>query len=414
MRSFTLRAFVPFLVIASSCAAGCTAKVSSSGQSNSGTEPGGAGKGAASDGGNGADGSGNGDDGGAVSSGPPAVQFVGRFDDGDPVGPRFAWPGAQIVARFEGTSVTVRLSQTFAGFQGGPTWFNVIVDGNVVAPFSVTGLTEDHELATGLAAGTHTVVLEKRTEPNHGTVRFEGFAFPDGKLLAPPAARSRRIEFIGESTIDGFGVEGDRNTTCAGGAPAQFDNVRKSVAAYSASALDAELHVTAYSGKGIARNTTPEDTATMPAVFGRALPDPGTGTTWNTASWVPDVVVISLGGVDFDGGVSTAPADFQSAYAAFVASIRTSYGPTSRIVLTVWSQLKDGGGDLNVRSAVSNAIDGVVASRAAAGDDKVTKYVFPEANANFDETGCYAHANAAHHQAMANLLVPYLKTLTGW
>jgi len=354
---------------------------------------------------------------GGEDAGPPAVQLVGRIDESDPLGPRLAWPGTRVRARFHGTDATVKLSRTFAGFQGGPTWFNVIVDGVVGTPFSVSAGGEDHVLAAGLPAGVHTVEIEKRTEANHGTVRFEGFTFAGGSgLLAPPPRPVHRIEWISESTIDGFGVEGDRNVTCIGTAPPQYDNVRKSLATYTAEALGAESHVTAYSGKGIADTNSglANDPLTMPLLWTRALPDPGAGVAWDFAKWTPEVVVVSLGGVDFRNGVSGAAGDFQAKYEAFVADIRARYGAAPWVYLVVWSQIKNNGGNANVRTALGGFIDGVVAARAALGDAKVKKLVFPEANVNADETGCYYHANAAHHQAMATLLVADIKAVTGW
>ena len=338
----------------------------------------------------------------------PAVQLIGRFDETDPAGARMAWPGSAVVARFDGTGVSARLSQTDNGSSLGPSWFNVIIDDQVKTPFSVTGLAEDHVLAAGLAPGPHKVEVEKRTEANHGTVRFEGFTFSGGTgLLAPPARRPHRIEFVSESTIDGFGVEGD-NVTCNGGAPPQLDNVRKSLAMYAGAGLAAEVHVTAYSGKGVAVNASAGDTLTMPILFDRALPDPGGGTPWTHASWVPDAIVVSLGGVDYDNGVSGAPADFPTKYAAFVAKLRTVYGNAPHIFLTVWSQIKNNGGNEEIRTPLEAALDGVIATRAGAGDTKVTRYSFPEANPAV-ETGCFSHANDAHHQAMAALLVAEVK-----
>jgi len=357
------------------------------------------------------------DDGGDAGGGPPAVQFIGRFDDSaDALHPSFAWPGSRIVARFNGTDATIRLSSVHAGYQQSPdypSWVNVILDGVVQPPFSVTGFNEDHVIAAGLPLGAHVVEIEKRTEANHGTLRFEEITFSGGSgLLGPPARPNRRIEWISESTIDGFGVEGDRSTTCIGTAPAEFDNVRKSLAFYTTSALSAEQHVISYSGKGIAQNNSAGDTATMPIIFDRALPDPGTGTLWTFSKWTPDVIVISLGGVDYRNGVAAAPGDIQAKYGAFIDDLRTKYGASPYIFMTIWSQVKDNGGNNNLRSALTGVIDNVRAARAA--DTKLLKFAFPEANPTTDESACYYHANAAHHQAMATLLTAEIKTATGW
>jgi hypothetical protein len=398
--------------------AACTSKTSSSNDNpqnvgdaggDDGTHPG-----SKDSGGDGDDGS-AGDDGGGEAgddggSGTPGVQLVGRFDDTDPAAPVAAWPGVREVVRFDGTDVSVKLSQT-PGFSGGPSWFDVIVDGTLGTPFSVTGSNEDHVLATGLSAGTHTVEIVKRTEPNLGTVTFGSFTFGNGgKLLAPPARPKRRIEVLTDSTIDGFGVEGNATTTCGGGAPAEFNNAEKSTAAFTAKTLGAELVLLGYSGKGITKNQDGSVADTYPQIYGRIIPDTA-GSTWAFASNVPDAVVISLGGTDFDG-LSSEPAGFSAGYDALVGNVRTHY-PNAHIFATVWSQIKD----LNLpntRSAMRASLQGVVNARKGAGDSKIWYFEFPEADFNQDETGCYYHANAAHHAAMAALLSNEIKTRLGW
>jgi hypothetical protein len=340
------------------------------------------------------------------------VQFIGRFDTTDAVGPRTAWPGARIVARFDGTDVDVKLTQT-DGFSVGPTYFNIIRDGAFTGTFSVTG-TQVVRIASGLAAGPYTIEIEKRTEAPFGTVRFEGFTFAGGAgLLAPPARLARKLEFLGDSTIDGYGIDGSRTVGalnyCGDGlAPPNLNDVRKSVAWKTASGLGAELNVLGYSGKGIARNEDGQVLDLFPTVYTRALPDLG-GNAWNFASFVPDVVVVSLGGSDYDVLTGTFPASFATKYADLVAYIRAQYGAAPYVFLTVWSQHKAYNG---VRQAIGAAINAAIAGRPAG--EKTARFDFPEADPDLDETGCQYHANPAHHTAMAALLVAEIKAVTGW
>jgi hypothetical protein len=338
--------------------------------------------------------------------GTPAIDYVGRFDVGDALGPTASWPGVRAVAQFDGTAASVTLSQT-DGYSGGPSWFDVTVDGKAADPFFVKGASETHAVATGLAAGTHVVEVVKRTEANLGAVRFEGFTFPGGgKLLAPPARAAHRIEFLSDSTIDGFGVLGNAATTCAGGAPPQFDDAQLGTAAIAANALTAEMVLLAYSGKGLTLNQDGTKTDLYGDIYGRTLPD-GTA-PWTFASAVPDAVVISLGGTDYDASLS--PAGFQSKYDALVGAVRGHY-PNAHVFCTVWSQIKTWNG---VRQAMGAVLQAVVNARAGAGDAKVYYYEFPEANYDTDETGCYNHGNVAHHQAMGTLLAAQIKAKTGW
>lgn len=340
-----------------------------------------------------------------ADAGAPAVQYIGRFDFTDAANPRTSWPGARIIARFSGTGVSASVSSA-AGSEGtSATWMNVFVDGVAKPKVLVDGPNVPVVLATGLAAGTHTIEIEKRTEASWGTLTFHGFTFEaGGQLLPPPARAARRIEFLAESTIDGFGVDGDVNTTCMGGAPPEFDDARKSMAFYVMKALSAEHHLVAQSGKGIVQNNDPGDTTHFPAMYGRTLAEDA-ASTWSFASWTPDVVVISLGGADYGGG-STTPAGFQAAYDALVTSIRARH-PNAHIFMTVWSQIKD-----TTRTTMKGVLDSIKAAHP--GDAKLHVFQFAEATYPTDETGCYEHANDAHHQETAAELVPAIKTATGW
>lgn len=340
---------------------------------------------------------------GTIEAEAPGVRLIGRFDLTNANAPKTAWPGARIIARWNGTGVKATLTHT-DGLEGGTSWMNVVVDGVVKTPIEVNGASQQFTLASGLAAGDHVVELQKRTEANVGTVTFEGFTFDGGQLLPPPPRATRRIEFLTDSTIDGYGVDGDVTTTCPNDtAPVQFNDARKGAAFLTAETLSAEHHLLAYSGKGLARNEDGTTTELFGAIYPRALPDANTS-TWSFASFTPDVVVVSLGGSDFATGA--APSNFQTAFGQLRTDIRAKYGAATKIVFVVWSQLKEYNG---VRQAVAAAIDAIIV-----GDANASRFTLPEATYPTDETACHYHANAAHHQAMSTLLVAELKSKLGW
>jgi Carbohydrate esterase 2 N-terminal len=371
------------------------------------------------------------DDGGKLDGGdPPSVQLIGRFEN-DGVGDKFAFPGSKVVVRFKGSDAVMKLTQT-DGFSVGHTWFNVAVDGVAQTKLEVSGASVDYPVATNLDPMlAHTVEIEKRTEPTLGVVRLESVTFPNGGvLLGPPVRPSRRIEFLSDSTIDGFGIEGSRLITAPAalycgdpaspatnyGALPQFNNARKSMAGVTAASLSAEQYLIAYSGKGLTKNNDPGDTLLFSMLYDRALPDRA-ASAWGFG-WIPDAVVVSLGGVDFDdapvvGGFGMEPAGFTAAYGALVDKIRLKY-PAAWIFLTVWSQIKDQA-DPKIRTPMRTVLQNVIAARA---DAKISFFQFPEAvggdGAGSDETGCEYHGTEAHHAAMAALLVTELKAKLGW
>lgn len=123
----------------------------------------------------------------------PGILYNGRFDFSDPNGPKCAWSGSNVELNFYGTEASVTIKS------GGENWFQAIVDGNPLPPFSVNATTSTVKLVSGLAEGAHHLVLWKRTEASLGEVQFLGFDFGSGKLLAAPKPLERKIEFIGDS-----------------------------------------------------------------------------------------------------------------------------------------------------------------------------------------------------------------------
>src|ERR1019366_2728701 len=92
---------------------------------------------------------------GGADAGAPVlatVHFLGRFDTRDAAGPRFAWPGSAIAATFQGTGITVSLTDT------GTNDFAVVVDGAAPVKLATAGKSKTYSLASNLTAGQHTVV----------------------------------------------------------------------------------------------------------------------------------------------------------------------------------------------------------------------------------------------------------------
>jgi hypothetical protein len=343
-----------------------------------------------------------------LDAGPPAVRYVGRFDTSDSAGPKASYPGVRTIVRFEGTGLDATLTQA-DGFGGGPSFFDTIVDGTLQStPFSVSAGTSTVSVATGLAAGAHTVELYKRTEARQGTVQFRGFSYPGGgRLLAPAPPRTRRIEIIGNSAVGGYGIESP-TTNCPGNTLAGYSNARKSVGALAAETLNADLAITGNSGKGVTLNADVNDRNTLPILFERTLPENGTS-VWTHSKFVPDAVVIGMPNLDID----TPDPALGAAYDAFLMRIRAVYpGAHIFVVVTAYSTDSFPVGVMT-RTRFINVANAVAARRVAAGDSKVYAYAMTE-YVNGQLTGCGFHPGPALTAQMANELVPWLRTRLGW
>ena len=147
------------------------------------------------------------------------------------------------------------MKATFAetSLYSGPSRWDVIVDDVVQTPLALATASTTYTLASGLAFGTHTVELHRRTEANVGVSQFLGFEFPGGVLLAPPPAPARRLEFLGDSSSNGYGILGN-GPNC--GFSGDTENERLSYPALVANDLGADHHNLAASGKGLYWNST--------------------------------------------------------------------------------------------------------------------------------------------------------------
>ncbi|HYH03831.1 MAG TPA: cellulose binding domain-containing protein [Bacillota bacterium] len=323
--------------------------------------------------------------------------LIGRFDTSDPDGPKFAWSATTIKAKFEGTSIGVNLKST------GDNWFNVIIDNEVKAPVNITSSTQmPVTLASGLTSGTHTIELVKRTEAWVGDVQFLGFSVGNGKLITPPGAATRRIEFIGDSITCGYGNEG---TSQYQSFTTKNENAYLAYGSIAARALGADQITVAWSGKGVVRNYGGDTNEMLPELYSRILPY-NSSLIWNSGLWTPQVVVINLGTNDFSIGAPEKNL-FTTTYSNFVKKIRSQYSG-AHIYCALGPML---GGD-NLSSA-RDYLNTVVNALRSAGDSKVHFIEFPMQDGTLGY-GEDWHPSVATHTQMAQQLVQQIKVDLGW
>ena len=174
------------------------------------------------------------------------IQYVGRVNFQNPGAPSFTYPGVQINARFEGTSLKMK-AKPMSGY------FMVQIDGS--QPFKVSfNAPKDSvvTLATALRNENHEVRIMYAIEGYQRIPEFRGFGLDAGcKLLPPPYLPERKIEFIGDSMTCGYGVETMDEKE---GFSDETENHYYTYAALTARALNAQHVVVARSGIGIYRN----------------------------------------------------------------------------------------------------------------------------------------------------------------
>lgn len=242
----------------------------------------------------------------------------------------YQWPGVYFEARFTGPAVDVKVDDAENNLY-------LYVDGlhklTLTRPGRTTVALKD------LGPGPHVVRLEKASETQSTTARFQGFFVPTPKDALPPAHHDRRIEFIGDSYTVGYGNQ-SRGQTCTVDDVRDTTDTAMSFATVTAKRFDAAYRINAFSGRGIVRNyngMAPGDT--LPVLYNFTLFDKSVAA--QDDGWTPDAVVIGLGTNDFSTPLNTGEKwasredlhlDFVAAYAAFVKALHARW-PTAPIVL---------------------------------------------------------------------------------
>lgn len=330
-------------------------------------------------------------------------QLTGRFTPGDKdieAEQAVSWAGSRIQARFvNSATLTIDLQST------GPTLYDLVLDANtplIIDPAQAGALS-----IAGLNPNiVHTVSLTKRTEAAYGSSVFHGFVLaPGGQFLRSLPPRARRIEMIGDSITNGYGVLGP-NANCS--ATSANEAIGAAYGSVLGTLVNADVQTIAWAGRGVVTNVDGTTNNLMPDVWRRsnAL---DSSTTWDTSAYTPDAVIVNLGTNDYTRG-SVDRAAFVRAYASFAAALRQAY-PSALIYLTVGPMLY--GSTLN--EAIS-AVGQVVSGRMAAGDAALYSLVFPTQNVDGAGlgAGCEYHPNAATQRVMALIMATDLNKRLGW
>lgn len=341
-----------------------------------------------------------------VSPDDPHLLYLGPFETRDAKRPRFAWPATEVRVRFQGTSVSVDLSDTPMEDETRQTdWIAVQIDDRPMTRLALSEGRKRYELSRGLSASEHTLRLIKRTEAEVGTITLHGFTLSPGAILKAVQRPKRRLLFVGDSISAGYGNEG-ANELCHY-APDTSDATR-TFASLAAGELDAEAWVLAWSGKGVWQNFEGRDEGTMPTLFVRTLPGDA-GSSEIRLKPEPSAVVVALGTNDFFRGVPDERA-FMSAYRALLDKL-ASRAPHAPLLIVLGPMLADDYPQPHARSTLKRWLLALKREREQRGTkvDFIEQWIDPA-----EGMGCDFHPNLRTHARLARELSTALRSLMGW
>lgn len=333
------------------------------------------------------------------------VAIMGRVAVGDRGAARIGYPGVTLRVRFEAPSLSMRAATTTAA-----TRIAVAVDGGARRVVRLARGESTVVLADGLPAGPHTIEVVHRTETWQGIMTVRNFELgPGGRWLAPPEALRRRLLFIGDSVTCGEAT--DRRADCADkhDAAATSDG-GLSYGMLLGRALDAQVHLVCYGGRGLVRDWRGKhNVLNGPALFDAALPVDGRPIAWDHAAFTPDAVIVSLGTNDFNLALGAFPErhSFVAAYANFVRAIRARHH-AAHVFLTEGAIVNDDKDPARPQKTVLRAY--IADTVRGVRDPRVHAF----ASRHYPGDACNEHPTGADHEAMARDLEPLLKAALGW
>lgn len=334
-----------------------------------------------------------------VSANDSNISYCGCISWKNPESPAFTYPGVSAEFMFEGSEVGMKVKP-------GSGYFMVEIDEEL--PFKVHFAENDSVLmlAEGLDYGVHRVKVVYAVEGYDFKPEFRGFFIDSiGKMLAPPARSDRKIEFIGNSMMCGYGIEADNGKEDFSFAT---ENHYYSFVAQAARMLHADYNAMLRSGYGVYRNYGGPRSGSdncIPNLYDRTL-FYDAEEKWNFADFQPDVVCVNLGTNDMsldDYDLSL----LKDAYFKFIRRLRGYYPDAKIVMLTgcmLWGERLEN---------VKKVLDEVVSKVNADGDNEVYRFdMSPQTGAL--GYGADYHPSRRQANKMAKELSAYLTKITGW
>lgn len=315
---------------------------------------------------------------------------------------RIGYPGVTLRVAFDGPALALDVESSSDNSRLG-----VALDGASERMVRLQRGRQRIKLAEGLAPGAHSVAIVHRTETWQGLITIEGLALDRGGAFLPaPSPHPRRLLLVGDSVTCGEAIA--RTPDCKKD-PDWWDP-SASYGMLLARALEAEVHLVCYGGRGLIRDWQGNrDVLNAPQFFELAVPDPAEPAPWNHADYSPDLIVVSLGTNDFNLALGALPTaeEYVPAYVAFVRTLRARH-PAAKIVLTEGAIVSDAADPARPQRTV---LRGYLKSTVEQLHDAGVSHF---ESSHHPGDACDPHPTREQHASMAAELEPEARRLLGW
>lgn len=327
-----------------------------------------------------------------IPAADPKIATMGRTHINDDDSLLFGFPGVSIKTEVVGKSLTADLQSST-----GNSWIDVIVDGGAPTAINISNQLQTIELFNFAEDAKHSVEIIHRTENWQGQVALKQFKLNGEKVLPAPPSPKRKILVLGDSVTCGEAIDrvaGQEKNS-------RWWNARESYGMLTAKALNAQVNLVCWGGRGLVRSWNGKtDDANLTDFYEFAVGDNDPTMQWDHTQYQPDLIVSAIGTNDFSQGIP-ARETYVTAYVKLINKLLTNH-PQAHVALTEGAILN---GDKKVAliDYIREAISRVNDSRA----HQITSVYYPGDDGD-------AHPTKDQHSAMAKDLAPQLKALMDW
>ena len=324
--------------------------------------------------------------------------LFGRFDLSG-LHPVADWSGSRLAIQVQSSSETTTVSFPVEGL-GYHYYVGLQVNCGSASKLEVTpSMTTLTFSFPSVPNRTYEVSLTKLTEASTGQMSFGSPSVIGGGVLLPfhglsCHSRPSRLLVVGDSISAGYGVSGVYPCTWSVGT----EDVLSAWHTLVGESVDASVVTIAWSGKGMVRNYGDAKSVSvdpMPTYYDRTLgSSDDSSLLWDSSSYVPDIVLVSLGSNDYSTLPNPSDEEFTSGYLSFLSRLSSDF--PSALVVCLCEPLPGVHECENVSAAAiaSNATFVVI-------PDDI--YVMPD--------GCDGHPSVEGQKRIADVVAPVVAEL---
>jgi lysophospholipase L1-like esterase len=325
------------------------------------------------------------------------IHIVGRFVASDKQSVRFSYPGVSFLFNAHAASISIEAS---GSTDNGA--LDVFINGEFDHTIHLSKASKEFPIFFASQPSAVKIKIINRTESWQSVNKISAINVKQGQLMAPPVLPSRNIMVIGDSVSCGSSLARGRQCTSH---PIAHDG-KNSYGMKLGEALDANVHLVCFGGRGIVRswNENPDDLQ-APAFFPLALPFANANAPWDHAQFSPDLILVSLGTNDFNVGIPE-QTWFESTYTDFVQTLMQTH-PKAKIMLTEGAMLNDYAKNKANKTTAKQYLHNIVEQVGSEEVSYVSSNYYPG-------DSCDPHPTTEQHRLMALDLADELRPIMAW